>query len=144
VNPYKPPQSRPVQESASPEDLANPTKPLLYFIGGFYAVFSPMLFLTGLQAGPHLMVGALVMLVFGICTIWLGRRPFTSVSRSLTIAWGFIMTLLLVFALNSSRNEADIGGVAVFAVILMIVVPIPIIAFRSQPIATSDKPALKA
>lgn len=102
-------------------------------VGGLYAGFSPMAFLSGLQAGLHIMVASVLMLIFGSGTMWLAFRNFTPVYRIATIFWGTSLSAFFVYLLASSFESMDAAGLAFYGFVLLIVVPIPILAFARGP-----------
>jgi hypothetical protein len=131
VNPY---QSTIAPSSiATTKDARNPAKTLLILIGALYAGFAPLAFLTGLQAGLHLMAAAAVMFVLGGGTIWLALREFTTSFRIVTIIWGICLTVFFAFAAFSAFDPSDVGGVIFYGVMLLVTAPIPILAIRTAP-----------
>ena len=131
VNPYNtPPTSTPDQSRG---DHTNPVKPLLLLVGGLYALFSPMAFLSGLQAGLHVVAGSVLMLVLGCGTMWLALRPYTPAFRSATIVWGFLLVCFFLFTAVSAYDPTDVAGTVFFGFVLLIVTPIPILALRYPP-----------
>ncbi len=103
-------------------------------VGGLYAGVSPMAFLSGLQAGLHIMVASVLMLIFGSGTIWLALRDFTPVYRIATILWGTSLSAFFVYLLASAFESVDTAGLAYYGFIMFVVVPIPILAFVRTPI----------
>ncbi len=110
----------------------------MLLIGGMHAVFAPLAFLTGLQAGLHLMVGAVLMLILGSGTIWLAFRIFTPVSRALTIVWGVCLVALFAYAGFAAYDPSEIGGTVFYGLVLLIVTPIPILAFLQKTVTVPE------
>ena len=131
MNPYTP--SSPTSAGTGALDLRNPAKPLLVLVGGLYAGLSPMAFLSGLQAGLHIMIASVLMLILGSGTIWLAFRDFTPVCRIATILWGASLSAFFVYLLASSFESMDAAGLAFYCLVLLVVVPIPILAFARGP-----------
>jgi hypothetical protein len=136
VNPYDSSILSP--SSSLQSDQKNPAKPLMLLIGGMHAVFAPLAFLTGLQAGLHLMVGAVLMLILGSGTIWLAFRIFTPVSRALTIVWGVCLVALFAYAGFAAYDPSEIGGTVFYGLVLLIVTPIPILAFLQKTVTVPE------
>ena len=112
-------------------DTENPAKPLLLLIGGLYVLVSPQTFLSGLQAGYHLIVGSLFMFVLGSGTIWLAFRSYSIGCRRISIIWGLF---LFLFFLYLTVATFDVNGLGFYAFVLMIATPIPVLAFLQKPV----------
>lgn len=137
MNPYQSPIAP--TSIASSSDPRNPAKTQLLLIGGLYAGFSPLAFLSGLQAGLHLMAAAALMFVLGGGTIWLALRKFTASFRIVTIVWGFCLTAFFAFTAFSAFDPSDFGGAIFYGMMLFVVAPIPIIAIRTPPHGIVDR-----
>jgi len=126
MNPYTEPMS--TDDEPSPERLLNPSKPLLLLIGGIYTAFAPLAFLSGLQAGVHVMVGAVCMLTLGSATIWLACLDFDRLVKWVTILWGSILGAFFTYLTISTFDQTDIGGSFFFAIAALVTIPIPLFA----------------
>ncbi|TWT67322.1 hypothetical protein [Allorhodopirellula solitaria] len=126
VNPYTEPVS--AQDEPSPSSLVNPAKPLLLLIGGVYVAFAPLAFLSGLQAGLHVMAGAVCMLTLGAATIWLACVDFTRFAKWATIIWGSILGAFFVYLTISTFDSTEIAGSVFFAIASFVTISIPLLA----------------
>jgi hypothetical protein len=108
VNPYDAPASN--ANNVRVDEPKNPAKPLLIFVGGLYAAISPFAILSGLQAGLHLVVAGIAMLVLGFATIWLALRDFNALFRNVTIVWGCCFVAFFALASFSAYSPSDVGG----------------------------------
>lgn len=104
----------------------NPTRLLLYLIGGLCALSAFGGFRMQTADPTHLMA-ALAYLIFAIGTIWLGHREYDATSRILTIAWGVIVSTILASAALFN------GTLVLLGFVLLVLVPIPLIAWRQRP-----------
>jgi hypothetical protein len=105
----------------------NPTKPVLYLVGGL-SVFWWVILLKNLSNGSEFLIGSFTYLAFGIGTIWLGRRRYDATSRILTITWAIAMSALLAYVALSA------GSLPIFAFALLIFPPVSLIAWRQPPV----------
>ena len=90
-----------------------------------------MAFLTGLQAGVHLMAASVATLALGCGTIWLANSDFTPGIRLATIMWGICLVALFAFACFHAYDSSVNGGLIFFGAELLFAAPIPILALRS-------------
>jgi hypothetical protein len=85
------------------------------------------------------MIAAVMVLILGIVSIWLGHRAFTSIYRITTIVWGTFLSLLFIYAATAALNPNDVGGSIFFISVSLVVIPIPVLAAmrRSFPASLS-------
>lgn len=136
VNPYD--SFFPTPSSSRPSDPKNPAKPLMLVMGGMHAVFAPLVFLAGFQAGLHLVVGAILMLILASATIWLALRIFTPVSRVLTMVWSVCLVAFFAYAAFAAYDPSEIGGPVFYGLMLLIVTPVPILAFLQKSVSVPE------
>lgn len=103
-------------------------------IGGVYAAFAPLAFLSGLQAGLHVMGGAILMGVLGSATVLLAFARFTRLMKCVTFFWGATLGAFFVYLAISTYDPSDIGGTAFFAFASVVTIPIAlVVVVQSEP-----------
>jgi len=132
LNPYEPPENS--DASNGSRTRSNPAKPLLYFLGVLGLLQGVVGVPVGLFVGPQILGVAVAMLTFGSTAIWLGHRRFDRFGLWATVAWGAFAVLLIVAATGlQPPSKQDLPGVVFFALLLILVAAVPVVAISKRP-----------
>ncbi|MCC9602306.1 hypothetical protein LOC67_17260 [Stieleria sp. JC731] len=130
ANPYQSPKlDRDEQATSS----SNPAMPLLCLVGGYHVVTGMLAFLSGLQAGLHIIGIGIAMVLLGSATVWIALRRYSQPLRIATIVWGTILVAVFSFVGWKSIKDARDVAAIYFLLELVVVIPIPFLAYRVRP-----------
>ena len=134
LNPYSPPESNlQIDSLDTTTNSTNPAKLLLLLFGWFYAAFSPITFLAGLQAGIHIMAASAIIFALACGTIRLANSPFTPLIRLMTIFYGICLVAFFASAILYAHYSSQHPAIVFLAFELLFAAPIPILALRHSP-----------